>query len=162
MAQMIVGIADLKIARSGILTSYGFGSCVGVVMYDPALKLAGLLHVMLPDSRSFEVVDNPLKFADTGIQQMLQELLMRGATRERLVCKLAGGASVYQKATDTPMFDIGRLNAERVKAVLRELSVPIIAEDLGGTCSRTIDYDIEGNRLAIKRVTQKGVQNIVL
>ena len=28
----------------------GLGSCVGVVLYDEAKKIAGMVHIMLPDS----------------------------------------------------------------------------------------------------------------
>lgn len=162
MTRQIVGIADLQYARDGILTSYGFGSCVGIVMYDPQIRLAGLLHIMLPDSKAFSVVDNPLKFADTGIAALRQGLLMKGASAERIVSKIAGGASVYRDTSGAGLFDVGRLNAERVKTVLKSLSIPILAEDLGGHFSRTIDYDVRNDRLAVKRISQQGIQNIVL
>jgi chemotaxis protein CheD len=162
MEQQIVGIADMKIAQTGLITSYGFGSCVGIVMYDPSVNLAGLLHIMLPDSESFEVVDNPLKFADTGIVRLHQQLLMRGAKRERIVCKIAGGAQVYRTKSNVPIFDVGTQNTKRVKEVLGKMQIPIIAEDLGGHCSRTIDYNVEKKLFMIKRVSQQGVQTIEL
>ena len=162
MTQQIVGIADMKIARSGILTSYGFGSCVGIAMYDPERSIAGLLHIMLPDSTSFETVDNPLKFADTGIIKLHQGLIMAGARREALVCKIAGGAQVYQNKSNARMFDIGTLNARKVTEILKALKIPVIAQDHGGRFSRTLDFDIANKQLSIKRIFEGGVETIHL
>ena len=48
-----VGIADMKIARrEGVLITYALGSCIGISLYDPAIKLAALLHIMLPEAGS--------------------------------------------------------------------------------------------------------------
>lgn len=46
-----VGIADVQLVKTPdrIRTS-GLGSCVGLVLFDQEKKLAGLVHVMLPDS----------------------------------------------------------------------------------------------------------------
>ena len=51
MADMIkVGMADLNICHApDAITTLGLGSCVGVALYDQPKKLAGLVHVMLPD-----------------------------------------------------------------------------------------------------------------
>ena len=52
MSNMIkVGIADMKICQvPDKITTIGLGSCVGVAMYDGITGIAGLLHIMLPDS----------------------------------------------------------------------------------------------------------------
>ena len=46
-----VGMADLKTAKApDSLITLGLGSCIGLTLYDPALKLGGMVHYMLPDS----------------------------------------------------------------------------------------------------------------
>ena len=46
-----VGIADMNIVKEPkTIRTSGLGSCVGVVLYDEKKKIAGMLHVMLPDS----------------------------------------------------------------------------------------------------------------
>lgn len=162
MERHIVGIADMKIAKSGVITSYGFGSCVGIVMYDHEKKLGGLLHIMLPDSANFEKNENPLKFADTGIKDLYQQLIYSGAKKENIVCKIAGGSQVYQNKSNLKMFDIGNMNIKRVKEVLRELRVPVLAEDLGGRCSRTIEFDVINKKFSIKKFSGKESKNFVL
>jgi chemotaxis protein CheD len=63
-----VGIADMKLTRSeGVLITYALGSCVGVCLYDPVVKIAAMVHVMLPSKLEGSTDSNVYKFADTGI-----------------------------------------------------------------------------------------------
>ncbi len=52
MNQIVVGISDLKVSGNigDVLITYALGSCIGVAVYDPSVKVGGLLHYMLPDS----------------------------------------------------------------------------------------------------------------
>ncbi|MGD6887874.1 chemotaxis protein CheD, partial [Staphylococcus shinii] len=46
-----VGIAEMGIVKSPqLIRTAGLGSCVGVVIYDTSTKIAGMVHIMLPDS----------------------------------------------------------------------------------------------------------------
>ena len=86
-----VGIADMKITRQeGILITYALGSCIGISFYDPMIKLGALLHIMLPQKQGTDA--NVFKFADSGIPETLRKLQAFGATKSRMVCKIAGGA----------------------------------------------------------------------
>ncbi|MGG0669042.1 chemotaxis protein CheD [Sporosarcina koreensis] len=148
-----VGIADMNIvhAPDSIRTS-GLGSCVGVVLYDEAKKIAGLLHVMLPDSslgRSDNL--NAAKFADTGIYSLMEMLKAEGVRPLSLKAKIAGGSQMFQfGSSDT--IRIGPRNVEAVKQELARLSIPIIAEDTGGSSGRTIEFDPTTSTLSIRTV----------
>ena len=87
MGEMIrVGMADMKICRApDAITTLGLGSCVGIILYDPVNKIAGLAHIMLPDSTLIKMNENKAKFADTGIQYLLDELVKAGAKRSNLL-----------------------------------------------------------------------------
>lgn len=64
--KLVVGIADMKIAREeGMLITYALGSCLGICLYDPLIRLAALVHVMLPLNMEASR-RSPLKYADTG------------------------------------------------------------------------------------------------
>ena len=72
--KLVVGIADMKMAQgSGMLVTYALGSCIGICFYDPMLKLAALLHIMLPLNLETGR-KSPLKYADTGIRETLREM----------------------------------------------------------------------------------------
>ncbi len=156
MNDIIVGMADFKIARGPAkLVTLGLGSCIGVAVYDPVSKVGGLAHIMLPDSKSTgrdEVVTNPAKFADTGIEKMIKQLITRGATRSRMVAKLAGGAHMFNFKNATNVMKIGENNYEAVKKVLKENRVQIISEDCGSNYGRTVTLDLSNGEYEIKAV----------
>ena len=59
-----VGIADMNICRApDSITTIGLGSCVGIVIRDPLLKIGGMIHIMLPDSTVIKSNSNVSKFA---------------------------------------------------------------------------------------------------
>ena len=94
--KLVVGIADMKMAQgSGMLVTYAPGSCIGICFYDPMLKLAALLHIMLPLNLETGR-KSPLKYADTGIRETLREMERRGAKRARVTAKIAGGARMFE------------------------------------------------------------------
>lgn len=150
-----VGIADMKIVKAPrkIRTS-SLGSCVGVVLYDDSKEIAGLVHVMLPDS-SLGRLDsfNKAKFADTGIYTLVELLKVEGVNPKSLKAKIAGGAQMFQfQSKDT--IRIGPRNIEAVKMILNRLSIPIIAEDTGGSRGRSIEFDPISKKLSIRTVNE--------
>ncbi|UTE75414.1 chemotaxis protein CheD [Rossellomorea sp. KS-H15a] len=151
-----VGIADMNIVEDGgsIRTS-GLGSCVGVVLYDEHLKLAGMVHVMLPHSSiGNEIKPNPAKYADTGIEELIRLLRNRGACVKRLQCKLAGGAQMFQFQSKSDVMRIGPRNAEAVKVALSKHGVPVVSEDLGGNKGRTIEFFTSTGILQVRTVNE--------
>ena len=156
-----VGIAQMDVVRvpKTIRTS-GLGSCVGVVIYDESKKLAGMVHVMLPDSslNRTETV-NVAKFADTGVSALVDLLKKEGAQGFKLKAKIAGGAQMFQFTSDKESMRIGPRNIEAVKAQLKKHSIPIVAEDTGGNSGRTIEFNPETNLLNVRTVNQ-GVSEI--
>ena len=125
-----VGMADYKVGKApATIISYGLGSCIGISLYDPQLKVGGLLHIMLPDSTQARPSDNPAKFADTGLPLMLKDVLALGAVKSRLVAKMAGGAQMFAFANATDIMRVGARNADAAKKMLQKLGIKIIAED---------------------------------
>ncbi len=151
-----VGIADMNIADDGTsIRTSGLGSCIGVVLYDEWIKLAGMVHVMLPDSSiGKEAKPNLAKYADTGIEELIRQLKTRGANLRRLQCKMAGGAQMFQFQSKSDVMRIGPRNAEAVKEVLLKHGVPIVAEDLGGNKGRTIEFFTSTGILQVRTVNE--------
>lgn len=160
MQEIKVGIGDLNIAKTpDKLITLGLGSCIGIALIDSINKIAGLSHIMLPDSKAFSNVNNPMKYADTAIPLLVQKLIVSGANKNNLKAKIAGGASMFSFADKSPIMDIGRRNAEAVKSILKELNIPIIAEDVGGNKGRTMIVD-PTTASVILRITGEGVKEL--
>ncbi|SHN16462.1 chemotaxis protein CheD [Gracilibacillus kekensis] len=154
-----VGIADLKVTKiPNTLKTSGLGSCVGVVIFDH--KVAGLAHVMLPDSTaSKKGIQNEMKYADTAIDILIELLINEGARRNRLKAKIAGGAHMFSFQSDNNMLKIGDRNVEAVKTKLAKNRIAVISEDVGGNKGRTIVFDIEKGMLEVRTVNS-GVSEI--
>ena len=154
MADLIkVGMADYKVGRSpSTLISYGLGSCIGISLYDPQRKIGGLLHIMLPDSTQARSSDNPAKFADTGIPLMINDVVALGASRARLVAKIAGGAQMFAFSNATDIMRVGTRNAETCKQILKRNGIRVIAEDTGGNYGRTVQIDLSTGVYKVKTI----------
>ncbi|TCK97917.1 chemotaxis protein CheD [Natranaerovirga hydrolytica] len=154
MAEMIkVGMADLKTCKTpDILTTLGLGSCVGIVLYDPSKKIAGLAHIMLPDSTQIRNNSNKAKFADTAIDVLIDEMISMGARKDRLVAKLAGGAQMFSFNSSNDLMKIGLRNAEASKKILKALNIRILSEDTGENYGRTIEFNSDNGELLIKTI----------
>ncbi len=123
--------------RGAVFLVPGLGSCVGLVIYDSVAGLAGMAHVMLPASAA-EHADRPAKFADTAVGRLAEVLVGRGARRDRLMAKAAGGAQMFRSQGD--FLTVGARNAEAVLAALEAAAIPVLGTDLGGTWGRTIRF----------------------
>lgn len=119
-----------------------------------------MVHVMLPDSSLNRTATmNAAKFADTGIAALVDLLKLEGAQSFKLKAKIAGGAQMFQFTSDKDSMRIGPRNVEAVKAQLKKLGIPLIAEDTGGNSGRTIEFNPETSMLQVRTVN-KGVSEI--
>lgn len=154
-----VGIADMNICRApDKITTIGLGSCIGVVLYDRVSKVAGLVHIMLPDSTKIKQNQNKMKFADSGIELLVAKLEGQGIKRGNLKAKIAGGAKMFNFSSTTELGSIGDKNIAAVRDKLKQYGIKIISEDVGLNYGRTIVFDPETDELTvIKAGKQKNI-----
>ncbi len=154
MSEIIkVGMADLKVCKSpdGV-TTLGLGSCVGIAIRDPGTGIGGLAHIMLPDSTAIRDSSNIPKFADTGIEELVRQIVAAGGARSRLVAKIAGGAQMFAFQNKSSMVRVGDRNVKAVKAKLLEMRIPILASDTGENYGRTVIFYPETGDFIIRAV----------
>ena len=158
MSEIIkVGMADLKtcLSPNGV-TTLGLGSCVGIAIRDPGAKVGGLAHIMLPDSTAIRNShQNIAKFADTGIDELVRQMELLGAKRKNMVAKIAGGATMFTFQGKNDMVQIGERNVEATKVKLKQLGIPILAEDTGANYGRTVTFFPETGDFHIRAVGKK-------
>ena len=148
-----VGMADLNITMApGILTTLGLGSCVGIALYDKHNKIAGLAHIMLPSSKEIKNNENKAKFADTGIDLLIEMMIKKGAKKENLTAKVTGGSQMFSFNNNSSVLKIGERNVIATKEKLNDLNIRIISEDTGGNYGRTIELDAEDGLLLVKTI----------
>jgi chemotaxis protein CheD len=152
---MTVGVSDGKVSRRSddVLTTYALGSCIAVALYDPQLRVGGMLHFQLPSSTADtqRAQEKPLMFADTGMHWLLEQMERFGAEKKRLEVRLAGGASMLN---DSGLFDIGRRNHTAIRKLLFQQRMFIAAEQVGGKEPRTMMLNIADGAVSIRSGNQ--------
>lgn len=150
MSAINVGIGDLAVSadRTAQIKTYALGSCVAVIAWDRVNKVAGLIHIALPESaiNTDKATEKPGYFADSGIPVFLQELVARSAAKSFLSIRLAGGSSIMD---DKHHFDIGKRNVLAIRKLLWKHGLGTIAEDVGGNISRTVTVDVATGEVVI-------------
>ncbi len=161
MRVITIGIAESQISKSpDKIVTLGLGSCVGLVLYDPAAKIGGMVHIMLPTAPKGTDATNKYKFADTGIAELIRAMVASGAARARLAAKAAGGAHMFNTNYNTDVMNVGQRNIEMCRKVLKENAIAIVAEDMGGTSGRSIEFCCSSNALQIRTVSPRAVKYI--
>jgi chemotaxis protein CheD len=139
---VVVGISDMKVVVSpGTLVTYALGSCIGICLHDPLTGIAGLSHILLPDSSISPNDTNLMKFADTAVAELIRQMERKGASRFRLTAKIAGGARLFGGAGG---IQVGDRNINAVKAQLERFRIRILAEDTGLDYGRTVEFRTDG------------------
>lgn len=144
-----VGIGEYSIVSNGenkLLKATGLGSCVGVFIYDKERKIGGLAHILLPQSPNHKDKKS-LKYADVALNDLINDLINKGARKDNLVAKIVGGAQLYFVENDT--LKIGERNIESVENILKEMQIPILGKDVGGNYGRTMEAYISDGRVRV-------------
>jgi chemotaxis protein CheD len=130
-----VRMGEIAVASSGgeELVALGLGSCIGLTLIDRAKGVAGLAHVVLPESRAGAT--EPGKFADLAVPELIARLRRAGATEGRLEAVLAGGAKMFELGSE---LDIGARNEAAVRSALSRAHISVVAAATGGNRGRTV------------------------
>ena len=153
MSKIIVGMADLNVTKApGMLTTLGLGSCVGIALYDPSTKVAGLAHIMLPDSTKLQNNKNIAKFADSAMAKLIQDMVKLGANKTRLQAKIAGGAQMFAFNSKNEEMRIGDRNVEATLKQLKLYNIPLISYEVGANYGRTVELHADDGRFVIKTI----------
>jgi chemotaxis protein CheD len=146
-------MADLKVGKNpDVITTLGLGSCIGLTLYDPVTKIGGMVHYMLPDSTKLNNNTNIAKFGDTGIRELLRQMVAAGASQRRLVAKIAGGACMFAASGGSTVRNVGSRNIELAKLTLKSLNIPLVAEDVGLNYGRTVELNCANGEYTVKAV----------
>jgi len=151
--RILVGMADMNSAKHpAMLTTLGLGSCVGIALYDPVAKVAGLAHCMLPDSMQITNNSNKAKFVDTAVVGLIDDMVKQGALRSRIVAKIAGGAQMFGFNSTSEAMRIGDRNVDATVAILQRLQIRILSQDVKENYGRTVELYSDDGRFVIKTI----------
>ena len=150
MSEKVV-LGQIKILKKeGVLVAYGLGSCIGLFLYDQIAKVGGLAHIMLSGVAPEIPGLSRTKYAENAIESILEKMEDFGASRERVVAIVAGGAHMFHDSSAEVRQAIGEKNIAGVRESLQRRRIPIKAEDVGEDYGRTVEAHISTGQLIVK------------
>jgi chemotaxis protein CheD len=125
------------------------GSCVSVCLWDPATKIAGINHFLLP----YAVEDAPIstRFGDCAVRQLIADMRALGAALDRLQAKIFGGACVLD-AFRRRDHHLGAKNVAVARGELESAKIPILGEDIGGHKGRKLIFYTDSGAAWVKEL----------
>lgn len=137
-------------AGEGAITTV-LGSCVSTCLWDPASRIGGMNHFMLPGDTASP--NSPwaesARFGVYAMEVLINEMIHLGADRRRLVAKVFGGA---QLLAGFDRLDVGAKNSEFVLHFLREEGIRVAAQDLLDVCPRKVHFFVATGKVQVKRL----------
>ena len=152
MSVVTLGIGEYGMVNKpgDVIKTHALGSCVAIIILDPATRSVGMVHIALPESKVHPARAQKLPgyFADTAVPILLEQMKKMGAASnlKKLVVKLTGGANVMDKNNT---FNIGKRNVLAIKKALWQQRMGAVAEDVGGTISRTVTVNVDDGKVAV-------------
>lgn len=144
-------------SEQGVLFAIGLGSCVGVALYDPRYKVAGLAHVMLPEppARKTDFVRG--RYARTAIEMLVDQMVEAGARKRGMYARIVGGAAMFADVLPQEGIGLGERNVAAVIKTLGKHSIPLKAQQTGGSYGRSVFLDADNGTLTIRAVRRDDV-----
>jgi chemotaxis protein CheD len=150
MAETMVRMGELAASAgvADVLVSLGLGSCIGLALVDRRTGVAGLAHVVLPASEGHAAGQNPFKFADHAVPELINRVVRLGGRKPKLEAVLVGGASMFAITSRT--LEVGQRNEAAVRTLLKTLRIPVLAAETGGNRGRTIRVHLDTMRITVR------------
>jgi chemotaxis protein CheD len=149
MAETMVRLGELAASAvaGDVLVSLGLGSCIGLAVLDRRVGVAGLAHVVLPDSGP-NAAGRSLKFADFAVPELIDRVVRLGGRRTMLEAALVGGASMF--AVSRSSLEVGQRNEAAVREQHAAHRINVIAAETGGERGRTIRVHVGSNLVTVR------------
>ncbi len=151
---LMAGLGEIQVSSDPevVLSCLGLGSCIGLCLYDPVSRTAGVAHIVLPLSNGDMSTSSIGKYADTAVPFLLKEMGKQGALKSRLIAKMVGGAQLMKGQDGIASLGIGTRNIEMTKQMLTKEGIKITASDVGGNCGRSLKLEVGTGKLIVKGI----------
>ncbi len=142
----IVTAKERSTENSPIISIYGLGSCIALILYDRKNEVGGMSHILLPKSNMKKEIVYPHKYADLSSKHLVEELILQGAEMEHINAIIVGGSKIFDLDDNV----IGEENIKSIKQELESLNIKITNESLGGMHGRIIKFYTKNFSVSVK------------
>ena len=158
MNDVRVRVADAAVEQGDVtISTIGLGSCVAIILHDAERRVGGLAHILLPSETLSQDRSNQAKFPSTAVPLLLGRMREMGASRSRIVAKLAGGESMFAALLPTSGLQMGERNLIATRVALAQASIPVVAEDVGGGHGRNVFFRVASGEVEVRSMVRGDV-----
>lgn len=149
---IMVGLGEICVTndRSSVLACLGLGSCIGLCAYDSRARVAGMAHIVLPESNRGSLGEMSTKYADIAIPRLLEEMGECGAVKPHISVKLVGGAQMIQNVALESVLQVGKRNLEMTINILAREGIRLLATDTGGNFGRSVQLSVDSGKVMVR------------
>ncbi len=155
-----IGLGEMHVSTdtNTVLACLGLGSCIGVSAYDPVARVGAMAHIVLPQGNELDCQRTPAKFANSALPYLVMEMERKGAIKNRIILKIAGGAKIINNVPAKSILDIGDRNVTAIKIAFAEHQLKIKSEDLLGKLGRSLWLHIETGITRVRTTTSPVIE----
>lgn len=148
-----VGLGEMMVTGDPAmsLACFGLGSCICLCAYDPKSRVAGMAHIVLPQSSGGVEDEYATKYADIAVPRLIEDMVRNGASKARLIVKLVGGAQMIQSVEFSDILEMGNRNLEMTKKALAGNGVGITASETGGNSGRSVWMFVDSGKVMVRK-----------
>ena len=138
------------------LISTVLGSCISACIRDRKLGLGGMNHFMLPATGADEIMGAANRYGNFAMENLINEILKNGGSRENLEVKIFGGGKIL-----TNMTNIGLRNIQFARNYVRTENITVVSEDVGDVYPRKVIYFPATGKALVKRLKSLHNETVV-
>jgi chemotaxis protein CheD len=159
--EIVIRVADLSTGAPGdVLITYGLGSCVAIILYDPVKRIGGMAHIMLPSRSLARREDVPGKTPQSAVPTLIEQLTARGANARRITGRLVGGASLFAALSPPGSIQMGERNVVASREALNQHGIPLVGELVGGETGRSVWFRIQDGSVIVRSAANQSEHTI--
>jgi chemotaxis protein CheD len=146
-------MSEIFVAKAPFIIKTVVGSCIALCLWDQESKIGGMAHIMLPN-RNGDLSAPEGKYADTAVHALINKMQGEGALLKNMIATCIGGATMFGKIHGLTA-SVGERNAEIVKSLLTDYTIPIMVESVGGFAGRKVSLNCDDGSVTVTMLNKK-------
>ncbi|MCW5632377.1 MAG: chemoreceptor glutamine deamidase CheD [Rubrivivax sp.] len=131
-----------------VLVMTTLGSCIAACLWDRERRVGGMNHFLLPDGGGGSG-DASGRYGHFAMDQLIGELVKRGANRGAMEAKVFGGGAVIGGMTT---INVGERNTQFVLDYLRTERITVVSKDVLDIYPRKVCFLPGSGKAMVKRL----------
>jgi chemotaxis protein CheD len=137
---LVLHPGDVACATRGDRLQTLLGSCVAVILTDPARTTGAMCHIVYASGRGAAEPTRGAHTVDEAFESMFRMLRARGLNPAMCEAYVYGGGNMFPELLTQP--HTGERNVARVLQTLAASAIRVLRQDVGGTSYRRLRWTV--------------------